>query len=340
MKRVLIVKTSSMGDVIHTLPALTDAHRAFPDFSFDWVVEKNFAQIPSWHPAVDRVIELEFRKWRKAPWKALSEGHWQRFYSAITERRYDYVIDAQGLFKSAWIALLAKGKRFGLDRHSAREPLATLLYTRRINVPKNLHAVTRTRQLFAESLGYPCPTQLPDYGISKQFSNGAAPSPYVMFLQGTTWKTKLWPDRYWRKLAQLLAHTGVSVYIPWGDALEKARAEKIAAHQPHVQVLPSMSLFELANHLANAKGVVAVDTGLAHLACALAVPTITLYGPTNPALTGTLGTHQIHINARFGCAPCLQEKCTYLGASVITPACFAQITPEVVYNRMAISNSR
>jgi heptosyltransferase-1 len=340
--KVLVVKTSSMGDVIHTLPALTDAHHAFPDVSFDWLVEKNFAQIPSWHPAVDRVIEVEFRKWRKMPWQALREGHWQHFYSTLTQKNYDYVLDAQGLFKSACMSLLAKGKRFGLNRHSAREPLATVLYNHRINVPKHLHAVTRTRQLFAKTLGYTCPVQLPNYDITAKFAASAKHSPvpthpYVMFLQGTTWETKLWPEVYWQALAHRLANTGIAIYIPWGNALEKARAEKIAADQAHVHVLPSMSLFELANYLAQAKGVVAVDTGLGHLACALAVPTITLYGPTNANLTGTLGTHQTHMSARFACAPCLQEKCTYPGAHVIAPACFAQITPEVVYNRMKMS---
>lgn len=323
-----------MGDVIHALPALTDAKKNQPDLTFDWVVEKSFAEIPKWHLAVNRVIEIEFRKWRKIPLKAFQEGQWQAFYRALTQETYDYVIDAQGLLKSAFFTLLAKGKRFGFDKHSAREPYAALFYQKSIAVSKNLHAVTRLRQLFAQIFGYTCPEGLPDYGIIQNgFLQNSAPlvsTPYVVFLHGTTWETKLWPVAYWQELGHLLTQQGMSVYLPWGNLVEKERAEAIAGTHQKIHVLPTMSLSELAVLLAKANAVVSVDTGLAHLAAALAVPTYSIYGPTNPSLTGTLGLHQHHLNARFSCAPCLQKVCTYKGASVVTPACFGEITPQML----------
>lgn len=331
-KRALIIKTSSMGDVIHTLPALTDAKAALPDLVFDWVVEKNFAQIPGWHPAVNRTIEIELRKWRKAPWQSFREGKWQRFYQSLTNENYDMIIDAQGLLKSALIGIAAKGQRFGLDKNSAREPLASLFYTHRINVPKNTHAILRLRQLFSQIFGYPCPNDPPDYGISYKFT--AKTEAFVVFLHGTTWETKLWPESYWQKLGCLLTEKGLNIYVPWGNPAEKARAESIAANNSKIQVLPPMELVELAKLLANAKAVVAVDTGLGHLACALAAPTVSLYGSTNPVLTGTSGLYQSHLISKFPCAPCLQEKCTYKGQSSTKPACFSEITPEMVFNQI------
>lgn len=340
-KRVLIVKTSSMGDVIHTLPALTDAKKALPDLSFDWVVEKNFAPIVRWHPAINRVIEIEFRQWRKTPWQALKDGKWQAFYKALTEQKYDFIIDAQGLLKSALISYAAKGNRFGLDADSARESYAALFYTYRIKVAKNLHAVTRVRQLFAEVLGYSCPTEPPNYAISENFTlaNQSASKqnrhqPYIVFLHGTTWETKLWPETYWQTLGQKLTEKNFDVYIPWGNETEKKRAEKIASYHEKIHVLPPMKLFELAEILVAAEAVVAVDTGLGHLAAALATPTISVYGPTNPNLTGTLGVEQTHLASQFPCAPCLQEKCTYEGASPLKPACFLEITPERVFDQI------
>lgn len=343
-KRILMIKTSSMGDVIHALPALTDAKNAMPDLIVDWVVEKNFAPILKWHPAVNQVIEIEFRKWRKTPWKSAWEGKWKSLYRALRQENYDYVIDAQGLMKSVFLCFLAKGKRFGFDVSSVREPLAAVFYHQKIGVSKNLHAVTRLRQLFSKVLGYPCPNDLPNYGIAENFlstnkndllalmsSKGVRlEGPFVVFLHGTTWETKLWPEGYWQKLGQLLSEKNIPICIPWGNLVEKERAERIAGNNEKIQVLSSMSLFELATLLSKAKAVVAVDTGLAHLSAALAVPTFSIYGPTNAKLTGTIGLNQHHLAAEFSCSPCLQKKCTYTGQSAVKPACFSGITPEII----------
>ena len=165
MKKILIVKMSSMGDVIHTLPAVTDACAIYPDIEFDWVVEPGFEQIPSWHPAVKQVIPAPLRRFRKTPWQSFKQGEWSSFVKQLRKNRYDLVIDAQGLLKSAIVSLIAKGKRVGLSYESAREKGASFFYQQKVTVPWQQHAVERVRQLFAGALGYPVPKTAPQYGI-------------------------------------------------------------------------------------------------------------------------------------------------------------------------------
>ena len=168
--RVLIVKTSSMGDVLHTLPALTDAMRAIPGIRFDWVVEEGFAQIPSWHEAVDRVIPVAIRRWRKAWFSAPIKAERKAFRDAVQAENYDVIIDAQGLVKSAaLVTRLAHGIKHGMDWQTAREPLASLFYNRRHHIARQQHAVERTRELFAKSLGYAKPESQGDYAIAQHF---------------------------------------------------------------------------------------------------------------------------------------------------------------------------
>lgn len=339
LMRVLIIKTSSMGDVIHTLPALTDAGKALPGIRFDWVVEESFAEIPHWHPLVDKVIPVALRRWRKNIFSAQTRKEWVTFYKKLRSTEYDLIIDAQGLLKSAFLVALSKGIRCGLNWQSAREPLASLFYQRKCNGGKikEAHAIARTRRLFQEALGYKQMQLIPDYGVDRrQFMNKASPaSPYVVFLHGTTWPTKHWPEEYWIKLAQKLALQNLTIKLPWGNPLEQERAQRIAFNCTSSEVLPRMKLADIARVLADAKAIVAVDTGLGHLAAALDVPTISLYGPTNPALTGALGKSQIHLSAKFKCAPCFNTQCTYreispLKVSTIHPACFTTVTPEDV----------
>ncbi len=182
--RVLIIKTSSLGDVIHTLPALTDAAHAVPGIRFDWVVEEGFAEIPSWHPAVDQVIPVAIRRWRKNLWQTLKSGEWKAFKQRVRERRYDLVIDAQGLVKSAWLTRLIKAPVAGLDRYSAREGLASRFYDRRLSVAVGQHAVERVRQLFALALAYDLPEGLGQYGLDLKRLQLPPTAPYVVFLHG------------------------------------------------------------------------------------------------------------------------------------------------------------
>ncbi|EXU76363.1 MULTISPECIES: lipopolysaccharide heptosyltransferase RfaC [Erwinia] len=301
--QVLIVKTSSMGDVLHTLPALTDAMQALPDIRFDWVVEEGFAQIPGWHPAVDRVIPVAIRRWRKH-WFG-SEVREQRFLfkRELQSRHYDLVIDAQGLIKSAaLVTRIAKGIKHGQDSRSAREPFASWWYDKRHEINKQQHAVQRTRELFAKSLGYPLPDTQGDYAIAAHFLTEppADAGNYLVFLHATTREAKHWPEENWRQLTALVETCGLKIKLPWGTEKEHQRALRLAEGFEYVEVLPRLTLEKVARTLAGAKAVVSVDTGLSHLTAALDRPNITLYGPTDPGLIGGYGKNQFVLRPNKG----------------------------------------
>lgn len=344
--RILIVKTSSLGDVIHTLPALTDAMRAIPGLQADWVVEEAFSEIPAWHPAVADVIPVAIRRWRKNWWQSLFGGEYRRFRRQLKSQQYDLVIDAQGLVKSALIAWQAKGLRAGLDKDSIKEPVSSLFYQRRLAIPKGNHAVQRVRQLFAQALNYAFDPDEIDYGIQP----GPPPSapgekPALMFLHGTTWQSKHWPLPYWQELARLAVAEGYEVRVSWGNLQEQERAEAIASGLNGVTVLDKQSLTGFAQQLQACQGVVAVDTGLGHLAAALNIPTVSLYGATNPGLSGTFGYHQLHLKADLACSPCLSRECIYRGQPLydstdrvgefqVQPPCYRSLAPDMVFSHL------
>ena len=327
--QILIVKTSSLGDVIHTLPAITDAQQYYPDLQVDWVVEEAFAEIPTWHPAVKQVIPVALRRWRKQILATYLNGTWYQFKQVLRSKQYDKIIDAQGLIKSAFLTYQAIGVRCGLDYHSAREPLSSIAYQQSYNISKQQHAVTRTRQLFANILDYPLPSIQPDYGIIKHFQQQTNnKQPKVVFLHGTTWLTKHWPEANWLKLAKLVTDAGIKIYIPWGNSIEQQRASKIATVHKNISIIPKSNLYDLANILTQSQAIVGVDTGLAHLSAALSIPSITLYGATQPALTGTYGNYQHHLSANVKCSPCFNKKCS---ANLI---CYADLSVEKVWTKL------
>ncbi len=239
--RVLVVKTSSLGDVIHTLPALTDAAAALPGIRFDWAVEQAFAEIPAWHPAVERVIPVAIRRWRRSPWSRVTRREWGECRKTLRSIHYDAVIDAQGLIKSALLARKVPAPRYGFDRASAREGLAAMTYRHRIAVPREMHAVERTRMLFAQALGYPQPEGTGDYGVRQRLvgetgvsaPGGTVPggdaASRLLFFHGTARDEKLWPEDHWIELATLAGRAGHAVQLPWGNDVERERAGRIAA---------------------------------------------------------------------------------------------------------------
>jgi heptosyltransferase-1 len=288
MRRLLIIKTSSLGDVVHNLPAVSDILAHAPSATIDWVVEAPFADIPLAHPGVRRVIPVALRRWRRRLWRP---GTWREiaaFKRALQAERYDVVLDTQGLLKSALLARLAHGPGYGQDRHSAREPLASLLYARRLHVVRGRHAVVRNRDLAAQALGYTLPAAAPDYGLRVP-SEGLPEhlrQPYVLCLHGSSRDSKLWPKPYWMSLAKELLDRALQPVFPWGHEAERVRALAIAESAPGALVLPQLPLRRLMVVLERAHAVVGVDTGLVHLAAALARPTVALYTDTSPRLTG------------------------------------------------------
>lgn len=332
--RVLVVKTSSLGDVVHALPAVHDA--CARGAQIDWVVEEAFADIPRLHPSVNRVIPVAWRRWRKN--LRASRDEMRAFYAQLREHSYDVVIDGQGLIKSALVSSLANGPIQGFSHTTAREPWAAFFYRKGHAVPRAQHAIDRQRQLFAAVLGYQVPDNEFTTGLEKPVNPDTA-NKAVVLLHGTTWETKHWPEAMWVNLAELAQADGYEPILTWGNAEEHLRAQRIAATSG-AKIQDRVSLLELSGVLAGAAAVVGVDSGLCHLSAALGTPTLGLYGPTNSVLTGCRGRYAQYAQASTLCSPCLQKRCTrYQGeplswqGAVITPPCFATLPPASVWQQ-------
>ena len=322
--RVLILKTSSMGDVIHALPALTDAKKYKPSIVFDWVVEESFQEIPSWHPAVDSVIPIAIRRWRKNIFQTVGSNEWRQFKTQLRKNHYDLVIDCQGLLKSAWLGRVIKAPVAGYDKESVRESVATWFYQKQYAVDVNMHAVERIRHLFAQALDYEVPTEKGNYGIDKQCFYGASiESANIVFLHATTREDKLYPEEHWRELAKKLIADGYRIRLPWGEEHERERAHRIAENIDGVEVLPRLNLHGVACVLAQASAVVAVDTGLGHLSAALNIPSLSVYGSTDPDLVGAYGENQTHL-----CAKQVDNAADKLDMPLEV------LTPDIVYQKL------
>lgn len=287
MRSVLLVKTSSLGDVVHNLPVASDIRTRFPETHIDWVVEESFADIPRLHPAVRRVIPVAVRRWRSA---LLSAATWREIRAVRNElrrERYDLVLDTQGLIKSGLMARLAPGRRAGYAAEVAREPLAARCYDETYVIPKNLHAVERNRWLAAAALGYEPDLPL-DYGISAVplTADWLPAAPYCVLLTASSRADKLWPEADWLQLAAALNARGLACVLPGGSAEERERAARLAAGMANAVAAPPMRIAELAQLLAGANIVVGVDTGLSHIAAALGRLTLCLFSGSRPELTG------------------------------------------------------
>ncbi len=286
--RILLVKTTSLGDVIHNLPVVSDIRRNYPGAMIDWIVEESFAALPKLHPGVRKVIPVAVRRWRR---NLLAASTWREtasFRRALAGEHYDVAIDTQGLVKSALLMRSARALRCGFDRRSAREPLAAMFYQRTFPVATRQHAVERNRQLAAQALGYTI-DQNADYGINPPpvarpdwLGDGA----YAVLLHATSRADKLWAEQNWTTLGRYLVEKGMRCILPWGSKAEQVRASRLADTVPDAVIPPHLDLDEASALLGGARAVVGVDTGLSHLAAALGVPTIGIYTATDPTLTG------------------------------------------------------
>ena len=286
MPRILFVKTSSLGDVVQHCPAVSDAARALEGAQIDWVLEEAFAGVARLHRAVRRVIPVALRRWRGAPWRASVWSEISQFRRELRAERYDAVIDTQGLLKSALVTRLACGTKHGMDRASAREPLAARFYEVAHAVPRALHAVERNRRLTAAALGYSARNGC-EYGLTAQATGERGA--YAVLLTMTSRADKLWPEQRWIELGRALA---LPVVLPWGSAAERERADRVASGIGQAVVPQRMAIGALAELLSHAKAVVGLDSGLTHLAAALGVPTVGIYCGSDPALTGLYGAPQ------------------------------------------------
>lgn len=295
--KVLIIKISSMGDIIHTLPALTDALHVIPNISFDWIVEKNFSEIPKWHPAISQVISINLRYWKKK-WYRFSS--WKEYYQCIKllkKENYDVIIDAQGLLKTSFfITNIINNKKSGMDYISARESISAYFLNTKHYISKYQHAIKRMRQLFAYSLQYSVPCSLGEYNINYLFPRKVNNVfPYLIFFHSTTQLKKHWLEFNWSLIIQYAIAAGFYVKLPYWtyyEALRVRRLSKQCNSKHRVVILSKLTLRQIAMHISEATAVISIDTGCSHLTAALGCPNLTLYGPTDPYLIGTVGKNQ------------------------------------------------
>ena len=307
MPDILLVKTSSLGDVVHNLPVATDIRRHVPGAAIDWVVEEAYAPLVRLHPAIRDAIPVAMRRWRR---NLGSMATWQELRAlrmALAAKTYDAVIDTQGLLKSALIVRRARGTKHGFSRSTVREPLATRTYDVVHDVPRAQHAVERNRQLAAAALGYAIDGP-PDYGVRvPTAAPGGLPRHFCVLLHSTSRADKLWPEADWQALGARLAERGAACVLPWGAPEEEARSRRLASAIPNAIVPGAMSLDTLARLLGHAELVVGVDTGLAHLAVAAGAPTVAVFLGSDPSLTGVYGSARAKNVGALGAKPSLAE---------------------------------
>lgn len=304
--RVLIVKMSSMGDVVHALPVVHDMRRALPNLEIEWLVETSFAAIPRMHPGVNRVLPLNFRRWRRKLWDGDTWRAMRALRVQLRERPYDCVLDLQGLLKSVLWGRLADGPLMGYDSASARDPLAAWFYARKAKVSRQLHAIDRCRQLAAAHLGYPVPTDAPVFGITPGPGAWKLRGPSAALIPCASRPEKIWPETRWIAIGKRIKAMGLSPLVIWGTEEEQVRAERIAAGCEG-EVPPFLNVADMAALLGGTKRVVGLDTGFSHLAAALGKPTIGIYCDHEPGLAGIVGSGGVASIGGKGQVPSLQQ---------------------------------
>ncbi|MFO1245113.1 MAG: lipopolysaccharide heptosyltransferase I [Ramlibacter sp.] len=281
---MLIVKLSSLGDVVHAMPAVQDIRAAHPTAQIDWVVERGFAPLVQRCAGVRRVVACELRRWRKAPLSAETRAAWTAFRMELQAEAYDAVIDLQGLTKSALVAWMARlapgGRRYALanqtDGSSYERPTRWVADVA-VPVPPHSHAVARSRLLCAQALGYTVP-EWEQFGLAARTEPAQAATKIIAFVHGTSRDDKCWPEAHWLALGQRLIAAGHRIGLPHGSEAERARSERLAAALgPQAEVWPRLDLGALTDRLAACTGVVGVDSGLSHIAVALDRPHVQLY---------------------------------------------------------------
>ena len=276
MTEILFIKTSSMGDVLHHMPAVTDARRRFPYARLSWVVDEIYAPLAALHPAVDEIVPIAIRRWRKRLLELPTWNEIREATSKLRARRYDAVIDTQGLVRTALMTKLIDGASHGYDADSIREPFAARFYENGYAVSWDLHVIARNRTLTGLALGYE-PEGAPDYGFDRKFFAAEAAAPYAVLFHATAKTTKEWPEDRWVEVGKALAARGLEVVLPWGNDTERARSERLAAQIPDARVPDLKPILDVGKLIAGAQLVVGVDTGFLHIAAALGVPVVAVF---------------------------------------------------------------
>lgn len=358
--KILVIKMSSIGDLIHTFPAIVDAKLHVKDLIIDWLVDEDFLEIINIYKnfnnlkAINQIISIPLRKIKRNILKELIKFNFKKFFNQLRSVEYDLIIDPQGLLKSALLAKLAKSKNIaGFDIDSCREKFANFLYKNKIAVSKDLHAIFRTKKLFANSLNYLYQEDISkiNYGLDlKSFENLTKFMPkelfyhkkYIVLLHGTSWESKHWAIDYWNQLSKLIITENISIVIFVNDIKQQQFAEQLLIflnntnYKNKVIILSKLNFFNIIVILANALGAVSVDTGFAHLAVSIGVPIIGIYAPTSVNRSGLLGDKSLNLQSTYNCSPCYSRICLkyYNGQSQVKQPCFLELTPNIVFEQL------
>lgn len=307
MKKILLVRVSSLGDVVQTFPAVTDIVRHLPGMQLDWVVEEAYVPLARMHPGVARVLPFALRRWRSQFWRASAWRELGALRDALREHDYDLILDAQGLIKSAAIAKLARGPIHGFGSRTVREPFVARAYDATHEFPLDQHRLWHYRGLAAQALGYSLDERI-DYGVvAPPLPAWASGARYCVLLHSTARPEKLWRESDWIALGRHLEQAGVRCVLPWGSDAERARAERLAAVLQQALVAPRLSIEEAGGLLGHAEAVIGLDTGLMHLAVALEVPVVGIYCGSEPGFTGPLGAGPTAFRGGMGWSPTVDQ---------------------------------
>lgn len=281
--KILIVRTSSLGDLIHMLPAISDIKKHIPGANIDWVVEEAFTEIPRWHAAINQIIVIAYRRWRRSWWSAQSKAERATALEQLRSVEYDLILDMQGLMKSVWLVRQAHGVKHGLDWRSTREPLCSFFYDFRHRVEIWQPAVARQRQLASLAFDYE-PDGPPDFGLNHLVET-VTTTPYAVIMPSASRDNKLWPSADWQAIFDRLQNHGLELRLLAGNDIERERAQQLIGSRPDAAVQPASSLTELATLLSGARLMVGLDSGLTHLSAAVGTDTIGIYKASTPART-------------------------------------------------------
>ncbi len=320
--KVLIVKVSALGDLVHALPVLAYLHAAIPDVTVDWLVESSFAPLLENHPLVRKTVRLDTKMWRKAGAQRAVAGS-LRVIRQLRREHYDVTLDLQGNSKSGLFTLFSGApKRYGFDRSQAREWPNLLATNYRVKIPLYNHHVS-SRYLQIARTACPSEVKVPLCGplstevkaaqsISTMLADfGLSCGEFLVAHYGTTWQSKLWPLDHWLELVKtLVLDDGRQVVLTWGNEVEKCAVERISeACQGRAILWPRGNLQELVALLAAARMVIGADTGPVHIAAAVGTPTVSIYRVTDSRRNGPPGDGHIRLQAAMACSPCLRKSC-------------------------------
>ncbi|MEP7328774.1 MAG: lipopolysaccharide heptosyltransferase I [Betaproteobacteria bacterium] len=317
MNGVLVVRPSSLGDIVYALAIVSDIAAHLPQTPIDWVAEEAFAPLVRLDPRIRQVIPLGLRRWRNAPLAATTWREALQFRRTLRHERYTAIIDLQEQLKGALVARNARGRRHGFDRNSIREPIATMFHHEHHQVERQQHFLDKCRALAGAALRYRVDGQARWELVPPPTAAAMPPKRFAIVFHATSRQDKLWPEDAWRELLGKLAAAEITTLLPWGNAAEEARSHRLAQGTAAAIVPPRQTLPELATLIRHADIVVGVDTGLTHLAAALGTATVAVFTATDPSLAGVArtGAHAVDVGGH-GVVPSLDDVLAAVGAKL------------------------